>query len=229
MGLTRRQALGGFAGVAAAGATPCASAEVSPNWSSLVAAFRIPDWFRDAKFGIWAHWSAQCVPEFGDWYGRKMYVQGDPFYDHHRKHYGHPADRGFLEIENAWKAENWEPESLIKRYKAAGARYFMALANHHDNLDMWDSKYQPWNSVAVGPKKDLIGGWAKAAKAQAAGRERTPLASTTTSARGRHLMSRLGTTSLSRTAAAPASRAFTERSVSSTPSHGRAPRSRTRS
>jgi hypothetical protein len=79
---------------------------------------RVPDWFRDAKFGIWAHWSAQCVPEYGDWYGRQMYLQGNPFYEHHLKHYGHPADRGFLEIENAWKAENWDPEHLVRLYKA---------------------------------------------------------------------------------------------------------------
>ena len=85
MGLTRRQALGGFAGVAAAGVTPCASAEVSPNWSSLVAAFRIPDWFRDAKFGIWAHWGPQSAPEYGDWYARNMYLEGSDQYRFHRR------------------------------------------------------------------------------------------------------------------------------------------------
>ncbi|MDP5280792.1 alpha-L-fucosidase [Sphingomonas sp. DG1-23] len=164
MGLTRRQALGSFAGAAAAGIAPPLGAQVAPNWSSVVEAFRVPDWFRDAKFGIWAHWSAQCVPEFGDWYGRKMYVEGDPFYDHHIKHYGHPADRGFLEIENAWKAENWDPEGLIARYKAAGARYFMALANHHDNLDAFDSKYHAWNTLRVGPKRDIVGTWEKVAR-----------------------------------------------------------------
>src|ERR1044072_4624538 len=105
---TRRGALGAIGGIGAASLTSGAqAAEIAPNWSALAAAYTVPDWFRDAKFGIWAHWSAQCVPEFGDWYGRKMYVEGDPFYQHHLKHYGHPADRGFLEIENAWKAENW--------------------------------------------------------------------------------------------------------------------------
>ncbi len=139
---------------------------VDPNWSSIAAAFRVPDWFRDAKFGIWAHWSAQCVPEFGDWYGRKMYIQGDPFYEHHLKNYGHPADTGFIEIENRWKAENWDPAHLIGLYKAAGARYFMALANHHDNLDTFDSKHHAWNTLRVGPKRDIIGTWAKIARAE---------------------------------------------------------------
>ena len=64
-----------------------------------------------------------------------------------------------------WHAENWDPEKLMGLYKAAGAKYFMALGQHHDNFDCWDSKYQPWNSVAVGPKKDIVGVWAKAARA----------------------------------------------------------------
>ena len=81
----------------------------APTWESLVAQYRAPEWFRDAKFGIWAHWSAQCVPEQGDWYGRLMYLQGTPFYDHHVKTYGHPSKFGFMEIENLWQAEHWDP------------------------------------------------------------------------------------------------------------------------
>lgn len=158
---TRRQLLGGIGGLGAATLTPAAHAAVEPNWSSLAAAFRVPDWFRDAKFGIWAHWSAQCVPENGDWYGRQMYIQGNPYYDHHLKHYGHPADTGFIEIENRWKAEKWDPEYLVRLYKQAGAKYFMALANHHDNLDTFDSKHHAWNTLRVGPKKDIIGTWEK--------------------------------------------------------------------
>jgi alpha-L-fucosidase len=147
--------------IGATALTPAARAAIDPNWSALSAAYRVPDWFRDAKFGIWAHWSAQCVPEFGDWYGRQMYQQGNPYYDHHLKTYGHPADTGFIEIENRWKAENWDPEHLIGLYKAAGARYFMALANHHDNLDTFDSAHHAWNTLRVGPKRDIIGTWEK--------------------------------------------------------------------
>jgi len=102
-----------------------------PTWESLTAC-TTPDWFRDAKFGIWNHWSAQCVPEQGDWYARNMYLQGNRQYEHHLKTYGHPSKVGWMEIDNLWKAENWKPEELMKLYVAAGAKYFSALANHHD-------------------------------------------------------------------------------------------------
>jgi alpha-L-fucosidase len=137
-----------------------------PNWDSLTAGYQAPEWFRDAKFGIWAHWSAQCVPEFGDWYARRMYLQGDEYYDHHLKHYGHPADSGFMQLDHMWKAENWDPEHLIGLYQAAGAKYFVALANHHDNFDNFASSHHAWNSTRVGPMKDIIGAWAKVARAR---------------------------------------------------------------
>ena len=143
-----------------------ASASFAPTWDSLVEGYRTPDWFRDAKFGIWAHWSAQCVPEMGDWYARNMYLQGNWQYEHHLKTYGHPTKVGFMEMQNRWKAEAWEPEALMDLYVKAGARYFVALANHHDNFDAYDSKYHRWNSVRVGPKRDIVGTWAKAARAK---------------------------------------------------------------
>jgi alpha-L-fucosidase len=149
---------------AAASPSQAGAGPFQPNWASLCAGYKAPDWFRDAKFGIWAHWSAQCVPEFGDWYGRLMYVQGDPFYEHHVKTYGHPSRFGFMEIENLWKAENWRPEELMDLYVRAGAKYFVALANHHDNLDTFDSAHHAWNTLRVGPKKDIIGTWEKIAR-----------------------------------------------------------------
>jgi alpha-L-fucosidase len=121
----------------------------------------VPAWFADAKFGIWAHWSAQCVPEMGDWYARNMYHQGHPAYEDHLKRYGHPTSSGFMEIDNLWKAERWEPEELLSLYERAGAKYFVALANHHDNFDAYDSRYHGWNSVRIGPKRDIVGTWAK--------------------------------------------------------------------
>jgi len=136
-----------------------------PTWDSL-AQYRVPDWFRDAKFGIWAHWGPQCQPERGDWYARGMYQEGSDQYQYHCEKYGHPSKFGFKDVINEWKAERWDPEYLVGLYKKAGAKYFMALANHHDNLDLFDSKHQRWNSVNVGPKKDLMAGWAKAAKRQ---------------------------------------------------------------
>ena len=167
-GLSRRGFLQASAGAAALGLPPAhaASATFLPTWDSLVDGYRVPDWFRDAKFGIWAHWSAQCVPEMGDWYGRNMYLQGHYQYEHHLKTYGHPTKVGFMEMQNRWKAEAWEPEALMDLYVKAGAKYFVALANHHDNFDAYDSKYHGWNSVRIGPKRDIVGTWAKAARAR---------------------------------------------------------------
>ena len=136
-----------------------------PNWESLKA-YRTPDWFRDAKFGIWAHWSPQCVPEQGDWYAHGMYVQGSPQYDYHVRTYGHPSQVGYKDICHMWRAENWDPQDLVARYARAGAKYFVALANHHGNFDCWDSKHQPWNSVNVGPKRDIVGTWERVARGQ---------------------------------------------------------------
>jgi len=144
-------------------AEPMQTGQFQPDWDSL-AQYQVPEWYRDAKFGIWAHWGPQCQPEDGDWYARKMYVQNDPQYNHHLANYGHPSVTGFIDIIHAWKAENWDPEKLVSFYKENGAKFFVALANHHDNFDLYDSKYQPWNSINMGPQKDLIAGWAKAAR-----------------------------------------------------------------
>jgi alpha-L-fucosidase len=142
---------------------PVTAGKFQPTWDSLKQ-YQCPQWFRDAKFGIWAHWGPQCEPEDGDWYARGMYQTGSAQYRFHTNHYGSPLEFGFKDVIHEWHAENWNPEKLMELYKRAGAQYFFALANHHDNFDNWDSAYQPWNSVAIGPKKDLIGGWAKAAR-----------------------------------------------------------------
>jgi alpha-L-fucosidase len=135
------------------------------TWESLQG-YTVPDWYRNAKFGIWAHWGPQCEPEYGDWYARGMYEEGSGQYNYHLKKYGHPSKFGFKDVIHQWKADQWDPEHLVALYKRVGAKYFFAMANHHDNLDLWNSKYQSWNSVKVGPRKDIIGAWAKAAKNQ---------------------------------------------------------------
>lgn len=142
---------------------PMQIGKFEPTWESLKQ-YQTPDWFRNAKFGLWAHWGPQCQPERGDWYARGMYEEGGWQYKLHLEKYGHPSKFGFKDIINQWKGENWNPEKLVALYKRAGAQYFVAMANHHDNFDNYDSKYQPWNSVNMGPKKDLIAGWAKAAQ-----------------------------------------------------------------
>lgn len=139
--------------------------------------YKYPAWFRDAKFGIWSHWGPQAVPRQGDWYARKMYESdiynrqtntptGKPSseYLYHVEHYGHPSEFGYKDIIPLWKAERWDPEALMKLYKRVGARYFVSMATHHDNFFLWDSKIHRWNSVQMGPKKDVVGLWQKAAK-----------------------------------------------------------------
>jgi alpha-L-fucosidase len=142
---------------------PMKTGRFEPTWESL-AQYEVPGWFRDAKFGMWAHWGPQCQPEGGDWYARHMYAEGHDQYKFHLAKYGHPSTFGFKDVINEWKAEKWDPEKLVALYKRAGAQYFFAMANHHDNLDLWDSTHQAWNSVAVGPKKNIMAGWARAAK-----------------------------------------------------------------
>jgi alpha-L-fucosidase len=143
--------------------SPIAEGPFKADWNSLTN-YQTPDWFRDAKFGIWAHWGPQCEPEEGDWYARNMYLPGQSVFKLHLAKYGHPSTNGFKDVIHQWKAANFDPGKLLAFYKANGAKYFMALASHHDNFDNFNSKYQPWNSVAVGPHKDLIGGWARAAR-----------------------------------------------------------------
>ncbi len=134
-----------------------------PEYDSLDK-WECPEWFKDAKFGIWAHWGPQCHAEAGDWYARFMYYDGSGQNSWHWDHFGDPAEFGLKELCNDWKAENWDPEALVNLYKSVGARYFMTLGNHHDNFDLWDSPYQEWNSKNIGPKKDIIRGWSDACK-----------------------------------------------------------------
>jgi len=135
------------------------------TWGSLLA-YDAPEWYRDAKFGIWAHWSPQCVPEDSDWYARNMYIQGQGQYRNQVSRYGHPSVFGYKDLCAQWTLLNWEPEALIERYRKAGARLFLALANHHDGFDAWNSEYHAWNAQNIGPHRDVIGDWAAAARNQ---------------------------------------------------------------
>ncbi len=164
LGLAVPSMLMGKKNYAALIANTFTSGPFNASWESLQT-YQVPAWFRDAKFGLWAHWGPQCQPEAGDWYARGMYQEGSRQYKYHLEKYGHPSVFGFKDVINTWKAENWNPEELVGLYKSAGAKYFMAMASHHDNFDMFNSRYQPnWNAVKIGPKKDIISGWAKAAK-----------------------------------------------------------------
>ncbi|WOO40841.1 alpha-L-fucosidase [Rubellicoccus peritrichatus] len=136
-----------------------------PTFDSLKQ-YTCPDWFRDAKFGIWSHWGPQSVPMYGDWYARHMYVEGSPQYLYHLRHYGHPSKFGYKDICALWKAEKFDPEGLMEMYKKAGARYFVGQAMHHDNFFNYPSKINRFNSFDVGPGKDICGLWKQAAEKQ---------------------------------------------------------------
>ena len=140
-----------------------APGKFQPTMASLTN-YHCPEWFRDAKFGIWAHWGPQAVPMMGDWYARRLYLPGDKIYQHHLETYGHPSTNGYKDIIPLWKAEKWDPERLMALYKKAGARYFVSMGSHHDNFFLWNSKLHKWNAANMGPKRDVVGDWQKAAQ-----------------------------------------------------------------
>jgi len=142
---------------------PIAEGPFKQDWESLKQ-YQCPEWFRDAKFGIWAHWGPQSVTGAGDWYARQMYMEGGTQYKFHLAKYGHPSEFGYKDIVPLWKAEKFDPDRLMEKYKRAGAKYFVSMGVHHDNFDLWDSKHHKWNSVNIGPKKDIVGLWAAAAR-----------------------------------------------------------------
>lgn len=133
-----------------------------PTFESL-RQYSAPEWFRDAKFGIWSHWGPQSVPMFGDWYARNMYIEGTQQYEYHLRHYGHPSKFGYKDICALWKAENFDPEGLMAKYHQAGARYFMSQGTHHDHFFNYGSQINRMNSVNVGPQKDILALWKAAA------------------------------------------------------------------
>lgn len=144
---------------------PITSGPFEPTWDSIRKHHPgAPEWFRDAKFGVFVHWGPQASGKSGDWYARRLYRQGEPSYENHLKNFGHPSEFGYKDVLNAWKAPKWDAASLTQSFSDAGMRFMMVVGVHHDNFDLWDSKYNPWNSVNVGPKKDMIGGWAKEAR-----------------------------------------------------------------
>lgn len=153
----------GIPALAAAASMPAARGPFEPTIDSLKT-YRAPAWFRDAKFGIWAHWGPQAVPRQGDWYARWMYVPGTRQYTHHLQNYGHPSEKGYKDIIPLWTAEKFDPESLMDQYVAAGAKYFVSMGVHHDNFDLWNSRHHRWNAAAMGPKRDIVGAWRDAAR-----------------------------------------------------------------
>lgn len=142
------------------------------SWDQLAAQYQCPEWFSEGKFGIWCHWGPQCVPQSGGgWYARHMYMEdvgGEQFgknaYPYHLKTFGHPSEFGFKDVINLWKAEKFNADSLLRFFKKNRAKFFVTTANHHDHFDLFASTYHPWNSVNMGPHKDIVGEFEKATR-----------------------------------------------------------------
>jgi alpha-L-fucosidase len=139
------------------------SAGFDPSWESLEKK-TTPEWYNNAKFGIFCHWGIQCAAEDGDWYARTLYDPNHWQGKHFRERYGDPKEGGVTELIRRWKGENWNPDELCALYRKMGATFILAMANHHDNFDNWSSTYQPWNAVNMGPKRDVLGAWSAAAR-----------------------------------------------------------------
>ncbi len=145
---------------------PMADGPFQPTWESINANYKgEPVWLREAKFGFWVHFGPQAAGQSGDWYARRLYMPGQTAYTNHIRDYGPPSQTGYMDVLRNWNPTKLDPAALVQLYHDAGARYLLIQGVHHDNYDSWNSKYQPWNSVNLGPKRDIIGEWSKATKA----------------------------------------------------------------
>jgi len=136
------------------------------EWESLKK-HTVPEWFRDAKFGIYWHWGVYSVPAFGsEWYPRNMYLKGHGVYKHHVKTYGDPARHPYTRFVPQFKAETFDANAWADLFAKAGARYAGPVAEHHDGYAMWDSEVTPWNAADTGPKRDITGELAQAIRAR---------------------------------------------------------------
>ena len=135
------------------------------NWESLAQHNEEPDWFQDAKLGIYFHWGVYSVPAFGDeWYPRWMHFEGNRINRHHVTKYGQPSEFGYHDFVPMFKAENFDAKEWANLFVKAGARFAGPVAEHHDGFSMWDSEVTPWNAMDKGPKKDITGELEKAIK-----------------------------------------------------------------
>lgn len=142
---------------------PIEDGPFKPSWESIESNYPgTPEWLRDAKFGIWVHFGPQSAGESGDWYARNLYKENHQAYKNHLNRYGHPSEVGYKDVLKDWNPTKLDPKYLTNLYHKAGARFLMIQGVHHDNYDLWDSQYQPWNSVNIGPKRDLLREWADA-------------------------------------------------------------------
>ncbi len=135
-----------------------------PTWQSLQQ-YSVPQWFMDGKLGIFIHWGVYSVPAFGnEWYARNMYQPGTPEYQHHRETYGDQTQFGYKDFIPLFTAEKFDADAWIDLFKQAGATYVVPVAEHHDGFPMYDSALTEWSAAKMGPKRDIVGELAAAAR-----------------------------------------------------------------
>jgi alpha-L-fucosidase len=147
--------------------------EYEPTFVSLEKVNPVPEWFKDAKFGIYFHWGVYSVPAYGnEWYPRSMYIKGSPENKHHIETFGDPSEwpynyfitgakdkeGNFVQFTPKLKSEGgkFDPEEWAQLFSDAGAKFVGPVAEHHDGFSMWASKVNPWNAKDMGPKLDLV-------------------------------------------------------------------------
>ena len=136
-----------------------------PDSATIAQNYKIPEWFKDAKFGIFIHWGVYSVPAFGnEWYPRNMYVKGSPEFEFHIENFGKHLEFGYKDFIPQFKAEKFDPKSWAELFKESGARYVVPVAEHHDGFAMYDCSFSKWNAVNMGPKRDVIGELAQAVR-----------------------------------------------------------------
>jgi len=159
----------GFAAGSSQKKTPCVSRVSTLRKNTFAGTidslkdYEVPEWFKNARLGIWAHWGPQSAPEYGDWYARNMYIQGTRQYRYHVVRYGHPSVFGYKDVIDTWHGRNFDPDYLVRLYRRMGAQYFVSMGVHVDNFDLWNSAHTRWNSVNFGIRKDVVGLFRKAA------------------------------------------------------------------
>jgi alpha-L-fucosidase len=140
---------------------------IEEKWESLAGVDEEPEWFKDAKFGIYFHWGVYSVPAYGsEWYPRTMHMKGSGTYEHHLETYGPSSEFGYHDFVPMFRAEHFDPDGWAELFARAGARFAGPVAEHHDGFAMWDSKATPWNSKNKGPERDVTGELEKAIRAR---------------------------------------------------------------
>jgi len=139
-------------------ASPKGTEVFQPDWDNIAQHYQFPEWFCDGKFGIFIHWGVYAVPAFGnEWYPRNMYRADSREYRHHIATYGEHTQFGYKDFIPLFKAEKFDADEWAKLFKEAGAKYVVPVAEHHDGFSMYDCDFNKWNSVKMGPKKDIVG------------------------------------------------------------------------